>query len=248
MAIKKIKKQNVSDAIFGSLRQEIINGVFRVGDKLPSTAVLSEQFGVSVASIKLALQRLTAIGLIETVTGQGSFVLAFDPYKYLNQVSEFFLNESDISEMTEFRMYFEMAIVELAIKKAGKENFRNMENILVKMDEAMKNKDINLAADYDYQFHLEISKAAKNSIFILAYELFGKISLRHAAVMTETFEKQTEREKGNKDVHWRLYRAMKDKDLKACRSLYEEMLYFKTPGKTAGKTAGRAAGSRHEVH
>jgi len=231
MAIDKIMKQNISDAVFGTLRQEIINGVFKAGDKLPSTAKLSEQLGVSVASIKLALQHLSAMGLIETRTGQGSFVLAFDPYQYINQVSEFLLNENDISDITEYRMYFETAIAELAMNKATEENFRTMESVLHQMDEASHKKDIVLAGELDYQFHLEIAKATQNSIFVLAYTLISKISLRHTTIMKEIYEKRAVHQKSSGDVHWRLYRAIKAKDLKTCRSCYKEMLYFKPAGK-----------------
>jgi GntR family transcriptional repressor for pyruvate dehydrogenase complex len=89
MPIEKIQKQGRADTVFSALRREIIDGGFQAGEKLPSAGSMSRQFGVSIATIKAALQHLAALGLIETRVGQGSFVLAFDPNRYLDQVSDF---------------------------------------------------------------------------------------------------------------------------------------------------------------
>ena len=229
MAIEKIKKQNVSDTVFDALRQEIINRAFQTGGKLPSMAKLSEQFGVSIATIKVALQRLNALGLIETKTGQGSFVLAFNPYHYLNQMSDFLLSENEINDIAEYRLHFELTIAELAMKKAKKENFRKMELLLNQMEECRQKKDVALHGDLDYQFHLEICKATQNNIFVLVYELAGKIFHKHAVLLNEQFFKMAVKQKAGEDVHLRLFRAIRDKDAKACRKCYIEMLYFSDP-------------------
>jgi GntR family transcriptional repressor for pyruvate dehydrogenase complex len=234
MAIEKIIKQNVSDTVFETLRQEIINGSYRSGDRLPATAKLSEQFGVSVATIKLALHHLSALGLIETRTGQGSFVLAFNPYQYLNQVSDFLLTENDISDVTEYRLYFETATAELAMMNATDENFQKMELLLRQMDECRPKKDAAMQGDLDYQFHLEIARATQNSIFLLVYELVEKICHKHTIILNERHYKETVNLKAGTDVHWRLYRAIKAKDIKMCRKCYMEMLNYQELKKNSG--------------
>jgi GntR family transcriptional repressor for pyruvate dehydrogenase complex len=228
MAIKKITKESVSETVFQALRQEIIKRNYKAGDMLPSMGQLSEQFGVSVATIKIVLQRLSALGLIETKTGQGSFVLAFNPYQYLNQMSDFILSENDINDIAEYRYYIETAVTELAIHNATEENFKNMENLLNQMDEAVKKNDIALHGELDYQFHLEICRATQNDIFELAAELEKKILFKHTALLNEQFFKKAQRPK--EDVHWRLYKAIKAKDLQEGRKCYEEMLGVKKSG------------------
>jgi GntR family transcriptional repressor for pyruvate dehydrogenase complex len=230
MPIEKITKKNLSDTVFQALRQEIISRRFKAGDKLPSMAQLSEQFGVSIATIKIVLQRLNALGLIQTKTGQGSFVLTFDPNQYLNQMSDLLKSENDITDIAEYRLYTETAIAELAMKKANKENFKNMENLLHRMDEAIKNDDIALHGELDYQFHLEIAKATQNSIFLHAAELVKKVLFKHTVALNEQFFKKTEKQRQGVDVHWRLYNAIKAKDVKECRKCYVEMLNVLEPG------------------
>jgi GntR family transcriptional repressor for pyruvate dehydrogenase complex len=226
MPIKRIQKQSVSDTVFVALRKEILDGAFQAGEKLPSAGSLSCQFGVSVATVKAALQRLAALGLIETRVGQGSFVLEFNPNRYLDQVSDFLLTDNDVSQLNEYRLYFEMAATRLAIKKAGESNFQKMEQILRLMDAAVRAKDIELHGSLDYQFHLEIAKATGNNIFVLVYEIIGKLVRRHATYLNDKFFKKVRDQKEGEDVHWRLLAAIKAGDIDVCRSCYVEMLYF----------------------
>ena len=97
------------------------------------------------------------------------------------------------------------------------------------MDEAQEKNDISQTSDLDYQFHLEISKATQNSIFVLVYELIGKLFHRHTQMMTELYEEIPAENRGDGKVHWRLYQAIQDKDIEKCRICYMEMLYNKQP-------------------
>lgn len=47
MGIVKIKKANIGDQVFTQLKDQIINGEWRPGDRIPSEAQLMELFGVS---------------------------------------------------------------------------------------------------------------------------------------------------------------------------------------------------------
>jgi GntR family transcriptional repressor for pyruvate dehydrogenase complex len=235
MPIEKIQKQGRADMVFEALRKEILDGTFQTGEKIPSAGNLSRQFGVSLATIKAALQRLAVLGLIETRVGEGSFVLAFDPNRYLTQVSDFLFTENDITQLSEFRFCLEMAIVRLAIKKASQGNFQRMEQLLYSMDESGRKNDIELHGRLDYQFHLEIAKATGNNLFILTYEMMEKLVCRHITVLNNEFFRKP---KDVEDVHWRLLRAIKDKDIDACRQCYVEMLYFMENSPPAGPLSG----------
>jgi GntR family transcriptional repressor for pyruvate dehydrogenase complex len=232
MPIEKIQTQGRADMVFAALRKEIIDGTFQAGEKLPSAGTMSRQFGVSIATIKAALQRLAALGLIETRVGQGSFVLAFDPNRYLDQVSDFFFTEQDIVQLNEYRLFLEMAITRLAMQKASGSHFQRMEQLLLRMDEAALKRDIEQHGRLDYQFHLEIAKSTGNNLFVLMYEMTGKLVRRHATVLNDEFFK---RPRHKEDVHWRLFKAIKEKNVDDCRRCYMEMLYFleKPPENTA---------------
>jgi GntR family transcriptional regulator len=60
--------------IAGDLESEIASGLLRAGEKVSSERVLSERFGVSRMTARQALRHLGSKGLVETRTGQGTFV------------------------------------------------------------------------------------------------------------------------------------------------------------------------------
>ena len=224
MKFDKVERQYISDQIFDTLRQEILEQKINVGERLPSEDALSKQFGVSKASVKTALHRLSTLGLIETRVGQGSYVLEFDPQQYMDQVQDFLLSDREIAGIIEYRMYIEMAATRLAMKKATEENFKRMEEILDDMEKAVEKDNMELHGQMDYLFHLEIWKATQNDIFEMAYEIIGKMLLKHITILNKEFvRKRATPLAGENEIHRRLFSAIKKKDLDSCRDCYREM-------------------------
>lgn len=62
--------------LYLTLKQQIVTGFYREGDRLPKQEALSEQFGVSRITVRRALADLQAEGLVQNEQGVGSFVQA----------------------------------------------------------------------------------------------------------------------------------------------------------------------------
>lgn len=60
--------------IVKSLLDEIEQGVYREGDKLPTEAELMDQFGVSRITVRSAIKELEEAGTVERTRGKGTFV------------------------------------------------------------------------------------------------------------------------------------------------------------------------------
>jgi len=79
---KAIKKVKASDEIFQQIKDAIISGRYKAGDKLPSENELSQIFNVSRTTIREAIRSLSTSGLIyiKQGTAGGAFVaeLTFD--------------------------------------------------------------------------------------------------------------------------------------------------------------------------
>ena len=60
--------------VYSALREAILTGSFRVGDKLPSTRDLAEQLGISRTVVLLAYDQLLAEGFAEGRAGSGTYV------------------------------------------------------------------------------------------------------------------------------------------------------------------------------
>lgn len=74
MHYPKIKQERLSDAIARELEKLILEGVLGPGDRLPPERELAQALEVSRPSLREALQKLEAAGLLETRHGGGTIV------------------------------------------------------------------------------------------------------------------------------------------------------------------------------
>lgn len=68
-------KGPVAQSVASRLQKMIRSGELKVGDKLPSQRVMSEELGVSRPTLREALLTLETLGLIQTLPARGTFVL-----------------------------------------------------------------------------------------------------------------------------------------------------------------------------
>lgn len=72
MAYSKIRQPKLSDVIEQQLEFLILEGTLRPGEKLPPERELAKQFDVSRPSLREAIQRLEAKGLLLRRRGGGT--------------------------------------------------------------------------------------------------------------------------------------------------------------------------------
>lgn len=70
-------KKAYYQTIYDDLKEKIINGELKVGDKLPSEADLEKQYQFSRTPVRQALHKLEDKGYIYRLQGKGSFVANF---------------------------------------------------------------------------------------------------------------------------------------------------------------------------
>ncbi len=114
---RPIKQLRVSEEVFEQLKESILLGHFKAGDKLPSERELSEEFKVSRLAIRDALRALENSGFVTTRQGVngGAFVteLTFD--HITNAFLDLFLADKiSIPELYHVRLLIEPEIARLA--------------------------------------------------------------------------------------------------------------------------------------
>ncbi|MGM7448681.1 MULTISPECIES: pyruvate dehydrogenase complex transcriptional repressor PdhR [Idiomarina] len=70
-----IKQTKLSDTIVAHLEQMIVDGRLSAGQKLPAERQLAQQFNVSRPSLREAIQKLEAKGVVERRQGGGTYVV-----------------------------------------------------------------------------------------------------------------------------------------------------------------------------
>lgn len=76
-ALKPVRKQSLSDAVFEQLRDQIVSGAMLPGAPLPAERVLCEALGVNRGSVREALKRLQQSRLVSVRHGGTSHVLDY---------------------------------------------------------------------------------------------------------------------------------------------------------------------------
>ena len=75
--MKKVKTISANEQVYEYIKDAIINGEWKEGEKIPSETKLAETFEVNRLTVRMALKRLTALGVLETRTGDGTYVKGF---------------------------------------------------------------------------------------------------------------------------------------------------------------------------
>lgn len=114
---KPIRQSRVSEEVTEQLKQSILQGHFKAGDRLPAERLLAEDFQVSRVAIREALRTLENSGFIITRQGAsgGAFVtdLSFD--QLANAFLDLFLAEKiSVPELSQVRMLVEPEVARLA--------------------------------------------------------------------------------------------------------------------------------------
>ena len=85
----RIKKTSAADLVWARMREMVIDGTWPVNEKIPSEGKLAETFSVNRLTVRNALQRLNALGVLKTHVGDGTYVVAFDFDKHLSDIADF---------------------------------------------------------------------------------------------------------------------------------------------------------------
>ena len=136
MEIKKPIKQSLPKQISIQIEKAIKDGIFKVGEKIPSEPELVLSFEVSRNTIREAIQSLIQAGVLESQQGNGTYVLTNDRFEANILTS---LSSSKISEVHEVRISLEKEIVKLAALRRTQEDLINIKKALDKKNSIKDN-------------------------------------------------------------------------------------------------------------
>jgi GntR family transcriptional repressor for pyruvate dehydrogenase complex len=159
------------------LRQRILQGDPLPGEYLPSRKVLAAEFGVGMSTIHEALQALTAVGLVASRPGKGTWVRddALDTLIHPDAI-EGRLGELDARQVYEARSVIEVALTEMAAERAAPENMEEIWNAVRDMEAAIQ--DDEQFARADLSFHLAVARAGQNVVLEQLYHLSRRMLSR----------------------------------------------------------------------
>jgi GntR family transcriptional repressor for pyruvate dehydrogenase complex len=144
----------------------IRDGVWQVGERLPSERELAQGFGVSRTVVREAVKVLEARGVLESATGSGVYVRQADS-GIVSRSLQTYLQLSDATDVEmqiiDLRRALETGIAALAAQRATPEQLQALRNIC----QEMRRQDgaAQMLAELDFQFHLSLARATRNDLF-----------------------------------------------------------------------------------
>jgi GntR family transcriptional repressor for pyruvate dehydrogenase complex len=147
------------------LEQRILEGSLKPGDRLPSERTLALELAISRPSLREAIQKLVAKGLLETKHGGGTLVTNrlqatfSDPWQDMLQAHP--LLQAD---MLEFRHMLEGEAAMLAAERATDVDLARIDAAYAALEQAYDSGDMTACIDTDVAFHQAIADASHNTM------------------------------------------------------------------------------------
>jgi GntR family transcriptional regulator, transcriptional repressor for pyruvate dehydrogenase complex len=130
---RPIRPSRVSEEVTEQIKQSILVGNFRAGDKLPAERSLAEDFQVSRVAVREALRTLEISGFVVTRQGAsgGAYVTDLSFGHLANALLDLFLAEKiSITEFSQLRILIEPEMARLAATKVTPEYARQLREAL----------------------------------------------------------------------------------------------------------------------
>lgn len=176
----QISRVSLVDAVVARLRDEIREGRWPVGSKIPTEARLVETFGVSRPSVREAVRSLVQLGLLETRQGDGTYVVAEDEMTVALQHA---LDAADEAEVLAVRRALDVLAAREAAHRRSQADLDALQSALTGRREAVAIADVEAFIDHDVAFHLGIARASANTLLFGLYQSF-EASLRDSVRRT----------------------------------------------------------------
>lgn len=215
-----IKNTKVYEQVIDQIKEMIVNGTLKKGDKLPSERELSSTLNISRSSIREALRSLEIIGLIQSKQGEGNFISNNFDNMLLEPLSMIFmLNNCDSLEILELREVIEVETAVLAADKVSEQDIEELYEIVNTIKTSI-NEDERIK--YDKKLHYKIAKISNNFLIINILNTLSSLMDMFIKNAREKILNNVE----NKDIineqHREIIFALENKDKEGARNAMKD--------------------------
>ena len=187
-----LERQNFAKDIIVYIKQMIISGALKPGDRIVETK-LAKELGISQTPVREAIRMLQGEGIITIVPNKGPMVCNLDL--------------KDVFEIYSIRSIIEGFAIRLACQRAADQEIADLESFYNKMKIKLNDQSVEYLLDDSFQIHNKIIDLSGHSHLIATYQsLPFKISLINRVLGT----KKTKEDEIHQ--HGELIDAMKRRD------------------------------------
>jgi len=167
----------VTDEAILKIKEMLLSGELRPGDRLPPEKELSESLGLSRSSLREAVKALELIRVLDVRRGDGTYVTSLEP-RLLLEAMTFVVDlheDASVLELFEVRRILEAAAAAIATRKADRGDLTELYTML---DEVGQDTSVEDLVAHDIKFHARINELSGNSYLSSMLESLSSRTLR----------------------------------------------------------------------
>lgn len=153
----------VTDEAIEKIKEMIVSGALRPGDRLPRENELAAELGLSRNSLREAVRALSLIRILDVRQGDGTYVTSLDPQLLLEALSFVvdFHRDDTVLEFLEVRRILEPAATAMAAARIGD---ARLDELAAELDSLGDRPSLDELITADLEFHRAIVRASGNSV------------------------------------------------------------------------------------
>lgn len=153
----------VTDLAIEKIKQMILSGELKPGDRLPREADLAERLGLSRSSLREAVRALTLIHVLDVRQGDGTYVTSLSPDLLLDAMAFVidFHGDDTVLQFFEVRRIIEPAAASMAAQRMSEEAVDKLAQV---MSGIRPETDIEEFVAADLEFHRQVADGSGNPV------------------------------------------------------------------------------------
>ena len=164
--LPRVAKTSLVDEVIVAMRRMLSEDAWAPGTRLPSEQELGRQLGVGRSTVREALRVLGHLGVVESRSGLGTYVVGRDMQSARVEHPP---TPQALQELYEFRRAIEIPAARLAAERRTDAQMQAIHAAWDECGRAVKSDSPDEFARLDYRFHFSIVAASQNQLFIDAY-------------------------------------------------------------------------------
>lgn len=204
----------LTDDAIEAIKQMIVTGELKPGDRLPREADLAERLGLSRNSLREAVKALTLIKVLTVRQGDGTYVTSLDPGMLMDAMGFVvdFHRDDTVLQFLEVRRILEPAATAMAAISMSDEDIAGLATLL---DTLPPDPDVDVLVANDLEFHGRIATGAGNPLMCSLLETLSGRTQRARTWRGLTQDTAVER---TLQEHRGIQRALAARDPEAARA------------------------------
>ncbi|MBR0568774.1 GntR family transcriptional regulator [Azoarcus sp. L1K30] len=219
----QLQQRRLSDDIVERLEAMILEGTLGAGERLPAERALAETFGVSRPSVREAIQKMSARGLLNSRHGGGTFVADTLGSSFRDPLLTLLENHPEAqNDLIEFRHTLEGSCAYYAALRATEPDRARLSAAFDRLTECYaRERKVSRAEEgtADAHFHLAIAEASHNAVLLHTIRSLFELLKRNVVTNIGGMYPQSDEVRGMlMQQHAELYRAIMERRAEDARN------------------------------